>query len=175
MDLVYGYGKFTSADVSLGGKVFTLYSFSVLGIAFKEITDRAFYALKNTKTPAYNGVLIMAVNIILSAVTVKFWGLSGIAFAYSFAALCGGINIFRLFKRKNSGVSVKPVMIAFSKAVISCVIMSIVMILLKKINLGDGKFALIGEMAISGIGGLAVYVIALIVLKTKEIKSIIKF
>lgn len=175
MDLVYGYGKFTASDVALGGTVFSLYSFSVLGIALKEITDRAFYALKNTKTPAYNGVLIMAVNIILSAVTVKFWGLAGIAFAYSVAALCGGINIFRLFKKKNAGISIKPVATAFLKAVIGCVIMSIVIILVKNISFGDGKVALIMKMGISGILGLIAYGVTLILLKTKEIKSIIKF
>lgn len=174
MDLIYGYGKFTEEYISLGGNVFAMYAFSILGIGFKEITDRAFYAMKNTKTSAYNGVLIMVVNILLSAFMVKIYGLAGIAIAYSIAALIGGINILLRFKSKHKYISLKPIFITVIKSFISCVVMAIIVYFIKDINFGEGKINLLLKLGISGIVGAVSYFVMLVVLKTNEIKGFLK-
>ena len=143
MDIIYGYGKFTEEYIVLGGNVFAMYAFSILGIGFKEITDRAFYAMKNTKTSAYNGVLIMVVNIVLSAVLVKIYGLPGIAIAYSVAALLGGINILIQFKIKNRYISLKPIFITVVKSVVACAVMSVLVYFIKGMDFGEGKINLL--------------------------------
>lgn len=174
MDLIYGYGKFTEEFLLLGSDVFKMYSFAFLGIGFKEITDRAFYAVKNTKTSAYNGVVIMVSNIILSIILVKYMGLSGIAIAYSIASLIGGINILVLFKVKTKKLPIKPLIIAFIKSLFACIIMAIAVNFIKNIGFGEGKINLILKLMASGVCGVIVYALALIVLKTKEITIFLK-
>ncbi len=174
IDLIYGYGKFTEEYLILGSDVFKMYSFAFLGIGFKEICDRAFYSLNNTKTSAYNGVVIMAVNIILSFILVKPLGLPGIAVAYSIASLVGGINILVLFRLKNNKITVKALFITLIKSVISCIIMAVAVYFIKGIDFGDGKINLILKLLLSGAAGVIVYALSLTVLKTKEIYTILK-
>ena len=77
-----------------------MYSIGIIGIGAKEILDRAFYAVKDTKTPAINGFIIMGVNIILSLVLIKFIGAYGIPLAYSVASLTGSIVLLIRLNRK---------------------------------------------------------------------------
>ncbi|MBE7020050.1 MAG: murein biosynthesis integral membrane protein MurJ [Ruminococcaceae bacterium] len=174
MDLIYGYGKFTKEYLLLGSDVFKMYSFAFLGIGFKEICDRAFYSLNNTRTSAYNGVVIMAVNIILSFILVKPLGLPGIAVAYSIASLTGGINILILFRIKNNRLEIKKLISAFFKSLIACIIMAAAVYFIKGIDFGDGKINLILKLLLSGAVGVIVYALSLLVLKTKEINILLK-
>ena len=174
IDLIYGYGKFTEEYLILGSDVFKMYSFAFLGIGFKEICDRAFYSLNNTKTSAYNGVVIMAVNIILSFILVKHLGLPGIAVAYSVASLIGGINILVLFKIKNNQLEIKAMAITLIKSLIGCVIMTVAVIFIKRIDFGADKLGVILKLLASGAAGVIVYALSLMVLKTKEINILIK-
>lgn len=174
MDLIYGYGKFTKDNILLGSSVFKMYSFAFLGIGLKEITDRAFYSIKITKTSAYNGVVIMIVNIVLSAVLVKFFGLPGIAIAYSVASLTGGINILLLFKSKNKSLPVRPLIITVAKSLIACVVMAFFVLMVKRLNFGEGKIYIILKLGVAGITGVVSYAVMLIALKTKEVYNFFK-
>ncbi len=174
MDIVYGYGKFTEEYIKLGGSVFAMYAFSIAGIGFKELSDRAFYAMKNTKISAYNGVLIMAVNIILSIILIKPFGLSGIAMAYSVAALIGGAVILIIFRIKYSLVSLKSVVLVIIKSVVACIIMALAVSIIKDLSFGDGKTGLIVKLVLSGITGIIVYGISLALLNIKFIIKKIK-
>ncbi len=175
IDLIYGYGKFTSENVKLGGSIFSIYAVGILGLGFKEITDRAFYARKNQKESAFNGVVIMAVNIILSIILVKPFGLRGIAAAYSAAALTGGINIIVRFRKKYKDLPLKPLIIAFAKAFAASAAMAAVIYVLRAvIPFPEGKSGVLLEIAVPAICGMVVYGIILILLKTKEINNFIK-
>lgn len=175
IDLIYGYGKFTSENVALGGSVFALYAVGLLGLGFKEITDRAFYARKNTKVSAWNGVLIMALNIAFSIVLVRFFGLKGIAFAYSVAAILGGINIIWQYTRRFPDIKVKSLFVTVLKALVASAFMAVVLNFVKNISFGGSKISVLLSLMVSGVSGVVVYGIALILLRTEEVKNILKF
>lgn len=65
LDLIARWGKITDNDVKAAGKLLAMYSIGIVAIGLKEIYDRAFYAVKNTKIPAINGFIIMIVNVAL--------------------------------------------------------------------------------------------------------------
>lgn len=175
IDLIYGYGKFTSENVALGGSVFSLYAVGLLGLGFKEITDRAFYARKNTRVSALNGVLIMVLNIAFSIIFVNFFGLRGIALAYSLAAILGGINIIWQYTRKFSDIKVKSLLVTLVKALIGSAVMAVVLYFVKNISFGGSKISVLLSLAVSGLAGVAVYGIALVLLRTEEVKNILNF
>ncbi len=173
VDMVYGYGEFGSADVQLGAGIFALYGVSVLGIGLKEIVDRAFYADRNTKTSAYNGVLIMVVNILLSLLFVRFGGFYGIALAYSIAALAGGFSILFLFKKHHKEFSLKPVGGSIVKSLIGCAIMGAVLILLQLIPMPAGKLFTLVKLGVSVAAGVLSYAAALMVLRVPEFYNVV--
>ncbi len=100
LDLIARWGKITPADVRSAGLLLAMYALGIVGIGFKEILDRAFYALKETRISAWVGVLIMGVNIALSLVLMRIFGPYGLPLAYSIASLAGaGVLLARLRRR----------------------------------------------------------------------------
>ncbi|MGE4283451.1 MAG: murein biosynthesis integral membrane protein MurJ [Clostridia bacterium] len=182
IDIVYGYKKFGVEDVQMGASIFSLYAIGIIGIGFKEIIDRAFYSIKNTKIPAYNGVFIMVVNIVLSFILVQYMGLRGIALAYSIAALAGGAALIILVQKNIGGIGLGNILIIALKAFAACVVMGFAVIavgsVLQLTGLDSSKVGeLICLMIQSGVGAV-VYGFCLYILKVQEfmtLKNIIRF
>ncbi len=172
VNIVYGYGKFTPDDVAFGGGIFALYAISFIGLGLKELTDKAFYSLKNTKTSAYNGIVVMTVNILLSAAFVRIWGFYGIALAYSVAALTGAANIMYQYRKKYK-LLLKPVFVTLIKMFISSAVMAVVCVLTNKLQLGSGKIWSVIQVGVVSVAGTIVYAIMLCLLKTTEVVNLI--
>lgn len=175
IDLVYGYGKFTAQDVSMGSVIFSFYSLGILGNGFKEIVDRAYYAHKITKPSAYNGVFIMVINIILSLLLVKPYGFFGIAIAYSIASLCGGFAILFVFANKYKDFKLKPIFNTLIKCIIAAILMGGVVYFINMQPVGHGKFALIIKTGLAILSGALSYGIFLVMLKCNEIMEFVGY
>ncbi len=100
LQLISQWGKVTAEDIEAAAGLLSMYAIGILGIGLKEILDRAFYALRQTKLPAINGFFIMAVNIILSQILMRHMGAFGIPLAYSVASLSGTVVLLFLLRRK---------------------------------------------------------------------------
>ena len=100
MDILVSWGKVSDDAVNKAEIFLSLYAIGVLGIGLKEILDRAFYSLKDTRTSAINGFFIMAVNIVLTTVLMHALGAYGIPLAYSLASIIGILNLLWQLKRK---------------------------------------------------------------------------
>ncbi len=167
--LIAGWGKITNSDISVACMLVVMYSIGIIGVGLKEILDRAFYAIKNTKIPAINGFIIMATNIILSLIFIQIIGAYGIPLAYSISSLIGLLLLLYLLKRKIGSFG-KNVLINFVKSVLSALVMFFVVYI---INLWVGSF-LIGEgiidkilkLFIPAVAGVVVYCIMLVVTRT---------
>ena len=72
LNLIAAWGQITPSDILKAAVLLSAYAIGILGIGFKEILDRALYALGNTKISAYNGIVIMIVNITLSLALMPF-------------------------------------------------------------------------------------------------------
>lgn len=100
LQLITQWGKVTESDVAAAAGLLCMYSIGILGIGLKEVLDRAFYALRETKLPAINGFFIMIVNIVLSQILMRHMGAFGIPLAYSVASLAGTVVLLFFLKRK---------------------------------------------------------------------------
>jgi putative peptidoglycan lipid II flippase len=87
------------------------FALGLVGHAVVEISTRAFYALKNTKTPVGIGVAAMGVNIILSWLLLNLfarWGwppYAGLALANSIAVLLEMVVLLLLLNVRLGGLS----------------------------------------------------------------------
>lgn len=86
--LAFGAKEFPWSDTVLLGQLVAIYAIAVGAVAMTHVLLRAFYALKETKTPFFIALIGMGVNI--SAMwfgTVVFgWGVHAIPFGFVFAA-----------------------------------------------------------------------------------------
>lgn len=124
LNLLVAWGKVSLSAVNKAEIFLSLYAIGVIGIGLKEILDRAFYSLKDTRTSAINGFFIMAVNIVLTICLMKFMGPYGIPLAYSLAAIIGIINLIYRLKRKIGSFAPH-----FAREILKAVVCSIFMMI----------------------------------------------
>jgi putative peptidoglycan lipid II flippase len=133
-DLLYGWGKVTAEDVSLAGSLLTIYAVGVTGIGIKEVLDRAFYSLKDTKRPAINGVVMMIVNVIACLGLIKladilgFTKVLGIPAGYSLSTITGAFVLVHMLKKKIGNFGGKVLANSLYKIITASIIMLITVI-----------------------------------------------
>ncbi len=170
------YGNITDADISKAALLLAAYAVGVVGIGLKEILDRAFYALKDTKTSAVTGFVIMAVNIILSLVLMQIIGAYGIPLAYSVSSLTGcALLLWRLRKRIGSFAP------GVGKTVAKSLLAAIVMFL--AVTFVDGTLASVGtngvlwrilRLGTDCCSGVLVYLILAVLLRISQVTDTAK-
>lgn len=128
INLLVGWNKFTPENVALASVLFALYSLGVVGRGVKEVVDRAFYSLKDTKAPAIIGVIIMTVNISMSLLLLRFIGVYGIPVAYSVSILTGSAVLLLLLRKKIGPFGGKKLAGVIIKIALSCIFMAAVVL-----------------------------------------------
>jgi len=87
ISLLFKHGVFDQMSVGMTSKALL---FLTIGMAFwgvRDVFNRAFYAIQDTKTPMKNGALGVIFNIGLSIVLVRFMGIGGLTLATSLSAM----------------------------------------------------------------------------------------
>lgn len=160
LDILVSWGKVSQQAVNKAEIFLSLYAIGVIGIGLKEILDRAFYSLKDTRTSAINGFFIMAVNIVLTISLMSAFGAYGIPLAYSLASIIGIINLLWQLRRK-IGSYAPGLAMEFIKSVFCAVIMAVVVVFaIKGLNMafvGNNLIYKVFRFAVPVIAGVIVY------------------
>lgn len=108
--LLYQRGEFTTASTELVAWALLWYAAGLVGHAVFEIIVRAFYALKDTRTPVIVGAVAMSLNILFS-LTFSAWfariGLAphgGLALANTLATALECLTLLWLIRRRMGGL-----------------------------------------------------------------------
>lgn len=103
-------GDFTADSTAKTAWALAFFALGLVGHAVVEVTTRAFYALKDTRTPVGIGVAAMAVNIGLSLLLIRLfgrWGLpphAGLALANSTAVTLEMVVLLWLLRPRLGGL-----------------------------------------------------------------------
>ncbi|PGW34036.1 murein biosynthesis integral membrane protein MurJ [Bacillus cereus] len=101
ISVLFERGKFTHEATLETAKVLLFYSPAMIFITFREIFNRSFYSLADTKTPMFISILGVIINIVLKVIFVKYLSLSGIALATSLSVMAVTILQMRYLKEKS--------------------------------------------------------------------------
>lgn len=178
LNLLYGWKRITDNNISLGSGIMSLYALGITGVGIKEVVDRAFYSLKDTKKPAINGIAIMAVNIASSLILVNITGVFGIPLAYSLSSITGAVVLLILIGRKIGNFGGKSLAASAVKVLISSIFMVIVIfplnLLLKHYSSG---FILLDKgikLFLPVLAGSIAYFSATCIMKVEEALDILR-
>jgi putative peptidoglycan lipid II flippase len=177
VDFLVGWGKVTPQDVSLAGKLLSLYAIGVTGLGIKEVIDRVFYSLKDTKKPAINGIVIMIVNIAVSLILIRFIGVYGIPIAYSVSALTGAIVLLVLLRGKIGAFGAKKLLLFVLKVASSGAIMLLgvyfINIFLSQLSTGHVLVDRLIRLGLPAAAGAVIYLAATYIFKLDETLEVI--
>jgi len=152
-------------------------SFFALGIAghsLLEVLSRAFYALSDTWTPVWVGILAMASNIALSVIFIQFVGnpdsltqgpFAGLALANSLTTLLEAAFLWWLLSRRIDGVNDRQIMIGAGRALVAALIMGAVVWGIGGVVRDAGSLV---WLVASGVSGVIVFFGLAVVLRIEE-------
>jgi len=128
LNLIVGWNKFTPENVEFASVLLSFYALGVVGMGVKEVVDRAFYSLKDTKAPAIIGVIVMVVNVSISLILLRFIGAYGIPIAYSVSILTGAAVLTIMLRKKIGAFGGKKLGKVIIKIILSCIVMTLVIL-----------------------------------------------
>ncbi|WP_102399820.1 murein biosynthesis integral membrane protein MurJ [Haloimpatiens massiliensis] len=172
IDVVFKHGAFDDKAAKLTASVLVCYAPAMIIYGIRDVMNRAFYSIKDTKTPMINSGIGVLVNIVLNIILIRNWGINGLAIATTVAAVVTTILLLRSFIKQTNFNYYEIVMI-FCKVVVASLIMGVVVFLvnmcLNKI-LNKGLIFTILNLGVSSFIGVIVYAIIINKFNVEEYK-----
>lgn len=169
VSVIFERGAFDANSTSITASVFFFYGLGVVFIGFRELFNKVFYALKDTKTPLYISIVSVGLNIVFSLVLVEQMGVQGLALASSIALSCYVvIQLLVLYKRIGTEF-LEGVPFFILKLFSSMILMVLLMYLYTTVVAFNHDFLL---LAIGALLGVIVYVAFLFIFQIDEVLTL---
>lgn len=125
VELLFKGGAFSERDVINTASVLSIYATAIVGIGFREMVLRLYYAMQNTKMPVINSIVVVIINWILSVVLGKSIGIKGLALATSLSFWIGAIQLAVSYSKTYGALFSKKFIINFGKILIGSIVMAV--------------------------------------------------
>ena len=172
--LAYGRGQFDEQSVVITGTVFLFYVVGVPFFGVRDLMNRVFHSLQDTKTPMIIAAVSMAANILLNLVLRKIMGVNGLAFATGIAALIGVTLLFVSLSKRLKNVFTLKLLKELVKIFLASVVSLVIAILMKHIvpESYSTFTTLLRLVAVCGVS-LIVYIAACSLLRLEQMHSLL--
>lgn len=123
--LILGSGKFSWDDTRATALALGFFSISILAQGVIPLLSRAFYALKNTRTPMTIAIFSVVVSIALAYPLSQRFGVSGLALAYSVGSYFNAFLLTFFLKQRYPKLLNKELFISYLKTAIISLVMAV--------------------------------------------------
>ncbi len=137
--LILGSGKFSWDDTRITSMTLGFFALSLLAQGLIGLLARAFYALKDTRTPMWTSIVTAVLSIVIGYPLAKYGfslsvlgnelvavkGVPGLALAFSIASFVNAIALFVILAKKYPEIWNKEISRSFVKITIISIIMGI--------------------------------------------------
>ena len=117
-------GAFDADSESLVVTALVFYSLGLFAHSGIEILSRGFYALSDTRTPVAFALISMLVNLVVSLALVWQFGIGGLAFALSAAAIVEFALLVRTLDRRLHGLDTAATMQSVARTAVATLLMA---------------------------------------------------
>lgn len=177
INVIFKRGAFSEDAASLTARALLLYTPAMIAYGVRDILNKAFYAIKDTKTPMINSFIGIIINVVINSLLIKYLGVSGLTLATSISAFVITIIMLLDLNKKLNGIDIKNIIISFLKVILSALIMGIIVAVINKFTLlslgNETKGSAISILICMIIGGIS-YTLSIYLLKVKEIQDIVE-
>ncbi len=169
--LLYGFGDVDTAN-TLGW-----FAGTIIFTGLFMLVSRVYYAMQDTRTPLYLSLASIPVNIILSFVLSKQYGVVGLAMAASFVAAAETAVLMAILKSRHGSFGERHLLKGVGRMTIAAAIMApvlyIVVSRLLPLYAADRGFATLApKFLLIVLIGVAAYLVPCYLLRLKEAKLI---
>ncbi len=166
--ILYQHGDFVLSDTLRTGTALSCYALGMIGMAYNEILSKTFFSMQNSKTPMFNALISMVVNIAVAYTLSGRFGIAGLALATACGSTANAALNYVCILRHYKTLLSKQDTLNIIKISASAVFMGVVMLLLynmlsMKLELGLSGGIIMG--GVSGFVGLFIYIASCLILK----------
>lgn len=179
ISVIYQRGVFTYEDTLLTSTLLIGLAISVLGMSYRALFNKAFYALEDMKTPMIIGLVTVFINIFASVILSKMFGVFGIAISVAISSIISMLLLIFMLNKKKHYLNIRLFITDF-KIIISTIIMTVLLIIITNIlniniydNIGLYKHSI--NIVVVSLIGIIIYGILLIIFKVDGIIQIKHF
>ena len=133
VELFYERNEFDAESTRRTINVIFFYSLAIWAYCGLHIVVRAFYSLKDTRTPMKVGVSMVGANLVLNLSLIWFLNVEGLALATSISAILQFIILFVILKRRLSIVLNRGILLSIFKTGVATIIMAVVCLGVQKV------------------------------------------
>lgn len=162
---VFGYGATTAASARYLGEIFAVFSLGLLPYMLFQQLLRVFYAMHDSRTPAYIGVVTMTVNILANLIAVAILPpgqvVAGLGAGFGVANLIGTAIAWRVISRRIGGLDgqrIRYTLVRMHGAAIPGALFAIAVSVMVGAIIPGGRLAALFTVAVGGTGALLMYV-----------------
>ncbi|GAA0091794.1 murein biosynthesis integral membrane protein MurJ [Paraclostridium bifermentans] len=174
--ILFERGAFDERSTVLTATALVFYSIGMVGFGLRDILDKVFYSLKDTRVPMINGIISVLLNIILNIILVKVMGHGGLALATSLSAIICIFLLFRSLKKKIGYYGQDKIKSTFIKTLVASLVMGVATYFVYKFLFGILGLGFIQEAISLGVSiavGGAIYLALIVLFKVEEVNMAI--
>ncbi|MCC8159716.1 MAG: murein biosynthesis integral membrane protein MurJ [Oscillospiraceae bacterium] len=173
--IIYGYGKMDEEGVTAISMLLKFYSVGMMGLGLNEVLSKAFFSLKDSKTPMRNSVISMVINIALAYVLYKLMSTNGLALAAACGSVINAALNWICMARKYPGMVTRADAADMLKSVISAAVMGVCVMLIYRAVSGffTGIIGNIAVCAVCGVSGVIIYGILIVLMGERDVKNLL--
>lgn len=123
--LILGSGKFSWDDTKMTAMTLGFFSLSILAQGLIPLLSRAFYALKNTRTPMWVSILTVIFSVVIAYPLVAAFSVAGLALAFTIGSYFNAIVLFIFLKKQFPHVLDKELLGSYGKTLFISLIMAL--------------------------------------------------
>ncbi|WP_368489982.1 murein biosynthesis integral membrane protein MurJ [Clostridium sp. BJN0013] len=133
IDIIFKRGAFTLQAANLTSSALLFYCPAMVAYGLRDILNKAFYSIKDVKTPMINSFIGIVLNIIINFFIIKYMKVSGLALATSVSAIVTTLLMLWNLNKKLQGIELGRIFFGFFKIVLSSIIMGIAIYIINDI------------------------------------------
>jgi len=98
----------------------------IIFYGYRDVLNRTFYSLQDTKTPMLNGMITVGLNIVLNLILVRFMQHNGLALATSLSAVITTLLLITNLRKRMAGFGGRKLLSVFFKSAAASLVMGLV-------------------------------------------------
>jgi putative peptidoglycan lipid II flippase len=170
--LLYGFGDSATAN-TLGWFAGTIVFTSLF-----MLISRVYYAMQDTKTPLYLSLASIPLNIALSIIFARWYGVVGLAMSASIVAVLETVTLGIILRRRQGNfgeghILTGGISMAFGGAIMALVIYLLITYTFPLYAVDHGFWTLMPKFVLITLAGAAAYLLPCIVMQLPEAKVIL--
>lgn len=164
--IVYYRGSFDNNAATLTSSALSFYGMMYVFTAIQEIVTRAFYGMKDTKTPLRVATIAIIGNSVLSYFFSKSIGFGGIALGTTVSTVLAAVLLIASLKKRVDEINLAELTRSLWKFLASALIMLLTVYIIKRYSTGMG---VIPRFIIISLCVFMMHCVVLYILKCKEL------